>query len=270
MTPEADNQNIHISHNTIVNRRMFTGIHFHKSYEIYYLIAGDTNYFIGDEIFHIHPGSVIFIPKGILHKTDSEECLTNERFLININDSVLEEDINRLLDDLCKERVVYIPRNEISFFNDLILKIESEYDSGGKFRLALMRSYISELLILVLRKKVKYAPHLTETERVIKNVSEYISENFGEDLTLAALSKEFAISKSYLSRKFKAVCGIGLNEYITYVRITKAESILKNEAASITDAASRCGFNDSNYFSSVFKKLKGITPLKYSAMYREK
>lgn len=270
MTPEADNSNIYISHNTILNRRMFTGIHFHNSYEIYYLIDGDTNYFIGDEIFHIHPGSVVFIPKGVLHKTDSEECLTNERFLININDSVPDDDIKRILDTLCEERVVYIPQNEISFFNDLIFKIESEYDSGGKFRLALMRSYISELLILILRKKIKYVPHLTEAEKVIKNVSGYISENFGEELTLKSLSKRFAMSESYLSRKFKTVCGIGLNEYITYVRITKAESILKNEAASITDAASRCGFNDSNYFSSVFKKLKGITPLKYSAMYREK
>lgn len=38
---------------------------------------------------------------------------------------------------------------------------------------------------------------------------------------------------------------------------------MKNEI-SITEVSAECGFNDSNYFAAVFKKLKGVTPKKYS------
>ena len=263
------NENIYISHNTVTNRRMFTGIHFHDDYEIYFLLDGNTNYFIGDEIFHIHPGSFVFIPRGILHKTDSENCLTNERFLINADISVFDNDIQNIILKLSRERVVYIAKSDMNLFKDIIYKTETEYNSHNEFRYALLRSYISELFVMIYRKKHPYKPKLSEAEEIIQNVSEYISSNFDKNLTLAALSKKFAVSACYLSRKFKAVSGIGLNEYITYVRITNAEKILKNEAVSITDTALRCGFNDSNYFSGVFKKIKGITPLKYAQDYRK-
>ena len=77
------------------------------------------------------------------------------------------------------------------------------------------------------------------------------------------ICKTFSISEGYLSRKFKAVSGIGLNQYITYVRICHAEKLLTETNLSVTEIAEKCGFNGSNYFSSVFKKMKGMTPLMY-------
>ena len=43
-----------------------------------------------------------------------------------------------------------------------------------------------------------------------------------------------------------------------------AERLLSVGKASITSVAAECGFADPNYFSTVFKKLKGVTPLKFS------
>lgn len=80
---------------------------------------------------------------------------------------------------------------------------------------------------------------------------------------MEALAKRFSVSKSHLSRQFKNSTGFGLNEYITIVRIKNAERLILTTDLAITDIATKCGFNDSNYFSSVFKKLKGIPPLKF-------
>ena len=101
---------------------------------------------------------------------------------------------------------------------------------------------------------------------VAESISKYIRENFSDDLSLYRLSKEFSMTPTYLSRFFKRSTGINLSEYINIVRITEAEKLLKNPAISITDVAFACGFNDSNYFSSVFKKAKGITPKKFSKL----
>ena len=99
---------------------------------------------------------------------------------------------------------------------------------------------------------------------LIHEISRFISLNYGEALSLDTLSRKFAMSTSHMSRRFKAVAGIGITEYITYVRILNAERLLKTTTLPITEVAAACGFNDSNYFSTVFKRIKGITPLKFS------
>ena len=76
------------------------------------------------------------------------------------------------------------------------------------------------------------------------------------------------MSKSHFCRKFKFVTGLRYSEYVTNVRITNSEKLLRETNLPITEISERCGFNDSNYFASVFKRLKGITPYKYAKLYR--
>lgn len=249
-----------ISHNIVVNRRTVTNIHFHDDCEIYYLLKGSTTYTIGDEIFYIRPGNFVFIPKGVIHKTDSENCLNNERFLINLNVDILDEEICRVLTKLCLEKVVYISKGDAIEIINTIEKIEREYASDEAFGLELIKHYISELFIMIYRKRTDYKPSLSDAEKTMQSVAEYISANYADEITLRGLSRRFAMSESYLSRKFKSVCGIGLIEYLTDVRITNAEKMLKSGEKSITEVAFKCGFNDSNYFSSVFKRLMGKSP----------
>ena len=72
------------------------------------------------------------------------------------------------------------------------------------------------------------------------------------------------IGPSYFSKQFKAITGVGLIEYLNLTRITAAEKLLTETNRPITEVAMECGFNDSNYFAAVFKKIKGITPKKFS------
>ena len=70
-----------------------------------------------------------------------------------------------------------------------------------------------------------------------------------------------SVSEEHLSRTFKKEITFGFSEYITLIRLQKAEHMLKNEPSrAITEVAYACGFNDSNYFSYKFKKAYGLTP----------
>ena len=119
------------------------------------------------------------------------------------------------------------------------------------------------------RFRLDYKPNLSQTDSAVHIISKYIRKNYSQDLSLESLSRVFAMSESHLSRRFKAVAGIGINEYITFVRIMNAEKLHKETDLPITEIAGRCGFNDSNYFSTVFKKAKGTTPLKFSHMHKK-
>ena len=74
------------------------------------------------------------------------------------------------------------------------------------------------------------------------------------------------MSPSHFSKQFKSITGVGLSEYINVSRISKAEKLLRKTNKPITEIATECGFNDSNYFAAVFKKIKGTTPKKYSML----
>ena len=97
----------------------------------------------------------------------------------------------------------------------------------------------------------------------VRKAIEFIRINLGNDLSLDSISSAIHLSPSELSRQFKKETGETITEYINKIRINEAIFILENENVSITDTAFIVGFNDVNYFTKVFKKIKGITPSEY-------
>ena len=262
-------KNENFSHQFVENRRKFTGVHFHNEHEIYYLVSGTTKYFIGDKIYQVESGSFVIIPKGVNHKTDSEDCLHNERILLSFDDSVLNPSVKQVFCRLCEKSVVYIPESKRDIVENILQKLETEYASNDSHSEFLINLYIEELVVQISRLQLDYNPKLPPTDKTIHEIVKYIRKNYSSDLSLATLGRIFAISESHLSRSFKSTTNIGINEYITYVRLMNAETLLKETDLPITEIAGRCGFNDSNYFSTVFKKAKGITPLKFAHMHKK-
>lgn len=251
-----------ISYDKVVNRRKYCSIHFHSQHELYYLVSGETKYLVGDEIFRLEPGDFIMVPRGVLHQADSETCLHNERILLSFEDEIFDPVTRPYLEELCACKQIRIPANTRPAAEELLRKLQNESERPDPFQPALSRLYILELVTLLCRLRCDCAPK--EESGIIRAVLEYIRENYSQDLSLKTLSRQFAISESCLSRKFKAAAGVGISEYITNVRIHHAAQLLTGSDLSVTEVASRCGYNDSNYFSAVFKKVKGTTPLKYS------
>lgn len=96
-----------------------------------------------------------------------------------------------------------------------------------------------------------------------RKIIEYIRSNLDQDLSLINIATSLNLSVSELSRQFKKETNISLVDYINIQRINEATYLLQNQKMLITDIAYMVGFNDGNYFTKVFKKVKGITPSKY-------
>lgn len=249
-----------ISRDRTVNRRKICGVHYHEEHELYYLQEGRTTYFIDNEIFGVEKGDFVFVAKGILHRTDSGGCKKNSRILLNFPDSVFVGETKQLYSELCKSPVICVPKDKEVELEEQFLKIEREYKSKEKYRELLINSYILELLAQLCRYRCDRKKVVRDSDQIIYEITAYIGENYSQDISLRKISRQFAISESYLSRKFKDVTGIGLNRYITFVRISSAEKMLQKGKISVAEVARNCGYNDSNYFSAVFQKVKGVTP----------
>lgn len=241
--------------------------HFHSKHELYYLEKGRTRYFIGNEIYLLEQGDIIFVPKGAFHKTIKEDLRETERLLLVFDDDFINEDYKKYISELKENNHIRIPSDRQYKFKDIFNKIESESKQKCPDYTQLQKLYLEELLILISRHRIKKMPtRLDETYSTIQDAAKYISENYNTDLSLEFLAQKYAMSPSHFSKLFKTLTGIGLNQYINICRISAAEKLLLSGSTRITAVATECGFNDSNYFAAVFKKLKGITPKKYSML----
>lgn len=100
----------------------------------------------------------------------------------------------------------------------------------------------------------------------IQKAVEYINENLGSPLSVEQITKNGNISKNGLYRGFKKELGMTVSEYISVKRIERAEGLLVNTDMSVEEISSAVGFSSAAYFGANFKKLKGMSPLKFRKM----
>lgn len=100
-------------------------------------------------------------------------------------------------------------------------------------------------------------------------IKDYIDAHYLEDLKLPDIAAALHINPYYLSHTFKALTGVSPMSYIIRRRIDEAQSLLLTTNLTITAIAIECGYNNSNYFQSVFKNIVGMTPGKYRKMWKQ-
>ena len=118
---------------------------------------------------------------------------------------------------------------------------------------------LCHMLELAYRREEKH----NVCESITSRIERYIRENFATDIKVEDICRRFGLSRSYFSHTFKREVGKGFREYLVDVRIENAKRLLALSGMNVTEVAFSVGFSDSNYFSNLFKKSVGITPLSY-------
>ncbi|MDQ0194489.1 response regulator transcription factor [Paenibacillus wynnii] len=111
-----------------------------------------------------------------------------------------------------------------------------------------------------------YIPKLSDNGyggQLITKALEYIANHFTENLTLQSVADIVHLSKSYFSLLFKKQTERNFIDYLIELRIREAKRLLAQNDSRIYDVAGAAGFKDVKYFSKVFKKITGLTPVEY-------
>lgn len=97
----------------------------------------------------------------------------------------------------------------------------------------------------------------------------FINQNYATDLSLTQLSEYVYTNPSSLSSEFNAEVGMSLSEYVTSLRIRKAQQLLREGEASIPEIAQQAGFSGAKYFREIFKRQTGLSPQQYRNEYHK-
>lgn len=156
------------------------------------------------------------------------------------------------------------------FHIDLASELEDELT---QYREANMRQGINEITDFFEKLienifTVFEANKNTSNQKVMNDIKKYILSNYGEDLSLTALSDIVHLTPSYISKLFKSEFQENLSDFITDVRIRKAKEMLKESYFTVKEIGEQVGFCNTKYFYKIFKKYTGMKPSEYRSQYR--
>lgn len=109
-----------------------------------------------------------------------------------------------------------------------------------------------------------------ETIDDINTVKHYLEKHYNEVVTRKKIEELVHLNQDYINREFKKSTGYTLMEYVQYYRILMAKKMLREEGdLSVSEVSIRTGYDSPAYFSKIFKKQTGRTPLEYRAEKRK-
>lgn len=91
----------------------------------------------------------------------------------------------------------------------------------------------------------------------------YIDRHYMFDLSVQDMADELGYSEAYFCKLFKQYFGQSFVSYLTEYRISLAAGMLEDEALSVKEVGRAVGYPDPNYFTKVFRRVRGISPTEF-------
>ena len=101
----------------------------------------------------------------------------------------------------------------------------------------------------------------------IRKCIDYIYENLQEKLTVRSMAEYLQIDPTYLSKLFSKEVGVSFREFIINARVGAAKNMLAYSDFSFSEVSLSLGFSSQSAFTDTFKRLTGMTPGKYRAVF---
>ncbi len=241
-------------------------------YQILYTPVGKIRAFLNGSEYIYPAGTVIIHHPNQPQKYSYFKSDCSESMWTHFSGKDAEDTLKRF--GLASQNVFFI--NPPHSLKPLFLQLISECQSKNPFNMESASLILQNILLHIARNAAcKRTPDTShESNSTIGEQSEitkairYFNEHFAEKININDYAKELHITSCWFSRIFRTFAGTTPMQYIIYLRISKAKFLLENTDMSISEISSTVGYADPMYFSRLFKKNSGITPLDYRKKYR--
>lgn len=253
-------------------KRLTRPLHVHDTFaEIVLITAGQGIYRVGSQAYPVCAGDVVFTNINQHHelvKTIEEEFGTYCLGFCDFQRPSLPPNM------IFPEDSVFV-RPSGALFEPLRAMSETIYAALGgctqpadhiPSHLPLLFSAYFGLLF-----SLEPPPHIMADDSqkflAVERAISYICQHFPEPFTLDDLADKLNCSAPYISHAFKKVTGYSPMQYKTRCRIGEAQNLLVASDLTSTQIATLVGYDNTNYFNTVFTKIVGISPIRFRKDY---
>lgn len=250
-------------------------LHDHSFFELVYVTNGTAEHILNGKRSRLQKGDFFFLDYGSYHgyKKCNDFTLINCLFLPEFINETLQgcHSMQELL-HICMLRYYrflsgvncadHIYHDEDGSIGCLLQNMLQEHENAQLGSQELLRFKLTEIIIKTLRKLLTGSGKYQYSDTV-RAVLKYIDKHYAKAAALQHFCDTEHYSLSYISRRFKQETGLSYMEYLQKVRVEKACELLRAEELSISEVAHQVGYEDVQFFYTVFKRILNMTPKEY-------
>jgi len=245
--------------------------HYHEFDKLVCLLSGKTSYTVEGKIYFLQPMDILLVSRNMIHLPEVDPSEPYERIVLWINRDFLTRYSSADAQlascfDLAAQRSfhLYRPRGEArERYRQLFQRVEEagrSLDFGGRL---MAETCMVQLMIELNRDMLAYpVPVETSSYRFdpkMEDVTHFVREHLGEELSIDRLAGEFFLSRYYLMHRFKEVYGCTIHQYIRQKRLQQASEQIRL-GVPVLKAAQEAGFGDYSVFLRAFRSAYGCSP----------
>ena len=234
--------------------------HTHNHTELFFIVSGKGQFLIQDQVFPVDVNNLVIINPNVPHTEASLNAQPLEYIVLGIDGIELATKENS------NGEFCILDHFESVDISSCLRNILREMELKNTGYMDVCQAYMEILIIRLMRNTdlaVQTQPQVISGNSQCAAVRRYIDLHFKEPLTLEQLSEEAHINKYYLSHAFTREYGVSPINYMISRRIDESKYLLAETDLSMSQIAQLLGFSSLSYFSQVFRKIHGSSPMEF-------
>lgn len=235
----------------------------HDFWETVFVLDGKVGITADNDVYSLGSGQMLFHKPMEFHRIRSEGGTEPTVIIFSFSAS----DMPKL-----KKRVYAVSEEGLEEVKAVLDMTSGAFVStDGRFhigdgkeleaRLALKRLEVL-LLTVILGDETEEIREISKGTESYRRIVDTMKKNIGKMLSVDDIAKLCSMSRSNVKRVFAKYSGMGVIEYFNDMKVKRAKKLLR-EGMSIKEVSLALGFYNQNYFSTMFKRIDGVSPGKY-------
>lgn len=241
--------------------------HTHNFTEIFYVLRGKGRFMVDGHTFNVKENDFVVVNPSVEHTEYSVDSTPLEYAVVGIDGTTFSQDKS---ENSKSYKVYNYPsyREEFLFYLKMIVR---ETKSNEPYNQEICNNIFELLIITMIRKGdfIISSPTKQSHNKECGKIKRYIDSNFHQSITLDDLVGVTHLNKFYLVHSFKKNYGTSPINYLIEKRIAESRHLLESTNNSVSVISNAVGFSSPAYFSQIFKKTTGISPMDYRRKKKE-